>query len=1300
MHRATSTGASDGAAQAAWSSSSAKALEEAVEGSQRLAQAGDADVMFVQKRDGSMQELSLEKITQRFRQLSNGQCGQCRKAELSIRGDHIATTLCSHICNGISTTRLDLQAADLCIGQIFTHADFAVLAARLLMSNLHKSTASTYLERVTLQNDLGLLASDAFAFMREHAAAIQEALCEARDYDFDYFGIKTLERSYLLKKQMAKRNGHTTREQVVERPQDMFVRVAVQLYRACGIEDVLRCYRSLSERRYIHATPTLFNSCAPMPQLSSCYLLAMDDSIDDIYDVLKECALISKGAGGIGLDVTQIRCKGSLISGTNGTANGLVPMLRMYNNSARYVDQGGGKRKGGIAAQLRDFHADIFDFLLLRNNQGDENARARDLFYAVLLSDLFMRRAIDDGQWTLFCPKDAPDLVRLHGKDFEKAYVAYEAAGVGRRTIQARELWKAIITSMMENGTPYVLFHDSMNAKSNQKNLGTIRSSNLCTEIVQYTSTEETAVCNLASINLSSMFVPATPQSAFGNGRDGERLSVVTLVVRAGSPGCEYCDLSKMLLDRLGMPYSCVEMATHPARLPIDDATWVQTQREHGARRMYQDHKELRLGGRGNFHNLQVLDLTTAVSLCDERLGLAKSNDADQQAAAVASGRRLSADALYAVRYLCMWAVDNDLVLTEAVKVLNRVRGFTSVGQFRHATVDTLHDALRQPQSVLASTSSWYGAAEPTPPCPCPQAALAGLNELYTWMLRKGGAQWGLAEALALWKKTRAQAATGAASVAEDAFVPSDDSDMALALLENGSFDGMLAAAVCNGEVDFLAMHRGGQLIMDGHADSLFEEVYAKRYGTRGMVSEGIHTFPLVFVDGSHIGGYTELLARVRGSVAYDRVESASRELVRNLNRVIDVTTYPDTKTRRSNLRHRPMGIGVQGLADLLHLLRIPFQSSDACEINRRVFASIYFGAVSESCAIARERHETFHRLLSSGADEAAAARELNLHPDVVPQHRQLMACIDQHRIDTIRRKCVEEVSATLKTYDAVVGGDAAATSATSATSSSPRETETLARALGIPLAPSASPTSPPPKYPGAYSSFEGSPLSKGQFQFDLWDNEGGGEWHDWESLRADVLTYGVMNSLLLAPMPTASTAQIMGNNECFEPYTTNAYNRRVLSGEFVVINKHCIRDLRELSRWDKKMKDRLIANEGSLTGVEGVPKALAELYLPVWEMKQRVIIDMAHARGRYICQSQSMNLFMAQPEYTKISSMLKYAWQRGLKTGCYYLRSKPRANAQRFTVDPGTESETRRASSNAAAESDADANECVMCGA
>ena len=752
--------------------------------------------MYVVKRDGRKEAVKFDKITARVIKM-------CYGLDPMVSPEAVAMKVIEGLYDGVSTTDLDNLAAEVAAAKTTEHPDYALLASRIAVSNLHKETKKTfsdvmtdlyeYLDPKTGQS-AALLSEEVYQIVVNNRDTLDSSIIYDRDFRYDYFGFKTLTRSYLMKLE----------GKIAERPQHMLMRVSLGIHKD-DIKSAIATYNLMSEGWFTHATPTLFNSGTPKPQMSSCFLLTMkEDSIPGIYDTLKSCAQISQSAGGIGLSIHNVRATGSYIKGTNGTSNGIVPMLRVFNDTARYVDQGGGKRKGSFAIYLEPWHADVFDFLDLKKNHGKEEQRARDLFFALWIPDLFMKRVKNNETWTLMCPHECPGLADTHSEEFEALYTKYEAEGKGRKTINAQDLWFKILESQIETGTPYMLYKDAANAKSNQQNLGVIKSSNLCTEIIEYTAPDEVAVCNLASLAL--------------------------------------------------------------------------------------------------------------------------------------------------------------------------------------------------PKYVT----------------------------------------------------------------------------------EQGVFD----------------------------HDKLFEVTY---------------------------------------------------QATLNLNKIIDENYYPVEEAKNSNLRHRPIGLGVQGLADAFILLGLPFESEEARALNREIFETIYFASMTASKDLA-----------------------------------------------------IKE---------------------------------------------------------GAYSTFNGSPVSKGVFQFDMWGVTPSNRW-EWDLLKEEVKRHGVRNSLLLAPMPTASTAQILGNNECFEPYTSNIYTRRVLSGEFIIVNKHLLKDLVKEGLWNMDMRQKIMAANGSIQNIQEIPARLKELYKTAWEISQKAIIDQAADRGAFICQSQSLNIFMEQANFGKLTSMHFYGWEKGLKTGMYYLRTKAATDAIKFTID------------------------------
>ena len=813
--------------------------------------------MRVTKRDGELEEIAFDKILLRIKKLG-------QEANIQINYQQLVMKVIDQLYDKISTTKIDELAAEQCASLSTLNPDYGTLAGRIIVSNHQKNTVSSF-SSVMMDlynftdihgNNKPLVSQNLFNFVTKFSKELDNIIVQDRDYLIDYFGFKTLERAYLFK----------LGNKIVERPQHMWMRVSVGIHGYLNndksLELIKETYDLMSQKFFTHATPTLFNAGTPRPQMSSCYLLAMeDDSIEGIFNTLKDCAHISKWAGGIGLHIHNIRTKGTHIQGTNGTSNGIVPMLRVFNNTARYVDQGGNKRNGSFAIYLEPWHPDIFDFLEMRKNHGDEELKARDLFYALWIPDLFMERVKEkNGKWSLFCPHECPGLSDVYGPNFKTLYEKYEQEGKARKMINARDLWFSVLDAQMETGTPYLLYKDSANQKSNQKNLGTIKSSNLCTEVVQYSDENETAVCNLASI--------------------------------------------------------------------------------------------------------------------------------------------------------------------------------------------------------------------------------------------------------------------------------------------------ALPAFVSNKQFDYGSLH------------------------------------------------------------------CVTKVVTNNLNRVIDINFYPTEKTKRSNFRHRPIGIGVQGLADAFVLMDIPFHSDEAKEVNKLIFETIYHAALEKSNELSVERGKLIKNLMNGPRSE-------------------LLETVDQYEYSILKRE----------------------------------NTELL----------------------GAYSSFEGSPASQGILQFDFW-NIIPSDRYDWSSLKKSIIEYGLRNSLLVAPMPTASTSQILGYNECFEPFTSNLYSRRTLAGEFVVINKYLMKELIDLGLWNEQIKNNIIANKGSVQQLTVLPEHIRNKYKIVWEIPMKHLIDMSADRGAYICQSQSLNLWMEEPVYNKLTSMHFYAWEKGLKTGIYYLRRKAKHQAQQFTIEPDAKENSE--------EKDEKEQICEMCSA
>ena len=919
--------------------------------------------MQVVKRDGSKEDVSFDKVLNRIKKSAEG---------LEVNPTLIAQRTLLRIHDGVKTTELDELAAQLSVSLITTHHDYGTLASRIIISNHHRNTKPSFAETVvelaaqvhtSTGKPMQYISDELQAVVAAFGPAIDAKIDYERDFLLDYFGFKTLEKQKYL---MRAADGR-----VLERPQHLWMRVALALWGAealatGSLERAFETYDLVSQKYFIHATPTNFNAGSPRSQMSSCYLTSIGDSISEIYKTLADCAQISKYAGGIGLHISNIRARGAHIAGNGGTSTGIVPMLRNFNATARYVDQGS-KRNGSIAIYLEPWHADVEDFLRLKLNTGSEEERARDLFYALWIPDLFMERVEAAGTWTLFCPSEAPGLADVWGDEFRALYTKYEAEGRGRKTVDAQKLWFKVLDAQIETGTPYLLYKDAANGKSNQQNLGTIKSSNLCVAPETYILTEK------GQIQIQELEGKTTKVW------NGDTWSPVT-VVKTG----------------VGQPLLTVHIAS-------------------------------RHGNATRSHRLECTEYHKFILY--------------ESAAPLASARRVPACDLLPGMRLC------DSV--------------TESGDHVEQYVELVIDEGR--------CDDTYCFNEP-------------INQA-------------------------------------------------------GIFNGVLT----------------------GNCTEIIEYSDANETAVCNLASIALPTY----LPAKPAAGKLSFSAKAR-TLDFEALRKVTKVVTRNLNRVIDVNFYPIPETKRSNMRHRPIGIGIQGLADVFADLKLSWESDAAAELNQRIFEHIYYAAVEAST-------------------ELAAAE-------------------------------------------------------------------------------------------GPYETFAGSPASKGQLQPDLWGvtplTETDGTL-DWAGLRAKVVATGLRNSLLVAPMPTASTSQILGFNECFEPFTSNIYTRRTLSGEYIIVNRHLMKELQDMGLWSENMKQQIIARNGSVQGIEGLSKSIQERYKTGWEIKQRVLIDMAAARGAFICQSQSMNLFVADPNYAKLTSMHFYSWKKGLKTGIYYLRTRAPVMAQKFTVDP-----------------------------
>jgi len=908
--------------------------------------------MYVYKRDGRKEPVHFEKVQNRIKNKSFG---------LNVNPTLIAQKVCSRIYDGVKTSELDELACQLCASLSTEHPDYGILANRIVISNNHKTTPSTFKEAIlklydnqdTNGNHAPLISEEVKTLVLEKGDIIEKEIDYQRDYFYDYFGFKTLQRGYLLKSK-----GH-----VVERIQHLIMRVSLGLH-GRNLKSAFQSYHLMSQKFFTHATPTLFHAGTPRSQCLSCFLIGTDDSVNGMYKTVGDCAQISKWAGGIGVHVSNIRSKGSYIRGSNGESSGLIPLLRVYNATARHIDQAG-KRKGSIAIYLETHHPDIFDFLDIRKNNGNEEARARDLFTALWVSDLFMKKVEyalkhpnETIEWCLFDPDECPGLTEAYGDEFEKLYEKYEKEGRERQKIDITKLWKKILSSQIETGTPYILYKDQINKHCNQKNIGTIKSSNLCAEITEFSNKDEYACCCLSSISLSS--------------------------------------------------------------------------------------------------------------------------------------------------------------LVEIPKIEGKVKIYTKTD--------------------------------------CPYCEMA-------------------CELLGDYEK-----------------IVLDDDE------ERKVFYNDLSGVKC-------------------------EDGVCKMEKPKTVNGKRINTVPQIFINDKHVGGYTELKTYLKPKFNFEKLEEICYVLVKNLNRVIDINFYPVPETARGNFKHRPLGIGVQGLADTLMKMRIPFESDEAKELNKKIFESIQYYCLKGSMELSRERQEIM---------ESNHFRSFRQH---------IFYEIDLLKHHTKRKlEELEDLDLSRWEYHG--------------------EYFTLRELLSD---------------KSYYSTFEGSPLSQGIFQFESMGIEVEETFlkTKWNELRRNILKYGIRNSLLTALMPTASTSQILGNNECFEPITSNIYSRRTLAGDFVIVNQYLVNDLIERGIWSKEVKDMVIANNGSIQNMSFMTRQEKELYKTVWEIKQKALIDLSADRTPFICQTQSLNLFFEEPKNNSLGSALLYGWKRGLKTGSYYIRSRPKIQAQQFTIDP-----------------------------
>ena len=1081
--------------------------------------------MRVTKRNGELEEIAFDKIQSRIKKLGE-------EASIHINYPQLVMKVIDQLYDTISTTKIDELAAEQCASLSTLNPDYGTLAGRIIISNHQKNTNSLFSNVVEELynfydihgNHNPLVSSNLWIFVSKYATNLNDMIDYNRDYLIDYFGFKTLERAYLFKKG----------KYIIERPQHMWMRVSVGIHgdlnNPNSLELIKETYNLMSQKFFTHATPTLFNAGTPRPQMSSCYLLAMEnDSIDGIFNTLKDCAHISKWAGGIGLHVHNIRAKGSHIQGTNGISNGLVPMLRVFNNTARYVDQGGNKRNGSFAIYLEPWHADIFDFLEMRKNHGDEETKARDLFYALWISDLFMERVKDkNGKWSLFCPHECPGLSDVYGDNFKNLYESYEKNGKARKTINARELWFAILDAQMETGTPYLLYKDAANIKSNQKNLGTIKSSNLCVapETLILTDKGHIEIQNLMNQDVNVW--NGEEWSLVTIKKTGEDQELINVYTDDGSKlTCTpyhnfYIQNSyseeKVLAKDL-KPNDRIIKCEYPV---IDGSDTMPYAYTHGF-----------FCGDGTYGNktddILPVDLNKKFDVPSYFCALKDKLDwfagyCDADGSIIADQLQVS-------------SINKEFL--ENIKLLLQTCGINP----------KIKLSQNRTESYLPDGKGGYKYFEVKPI----YRLLITSCDLYN--LHKLG--------------------FNPHRLVISGNKPSRDAKQFIKILEIKN-NNRIDDTYCFTEPKrHMGVFNG---ILTGQCTEIIEYSDSTETAVCNLASVALPAF---------VNQQTK-------QFDYDKLHQVTKVVTNNLNKVIDINFYPTEKTRKSNLRHRPIGIGVQGLADAFILMDIPFHSEEAKSVNKLIFETIYHASLEKSNEISVERTQKI-KLLDTTSIES-------------------LSFINEYEHSTLNRDNTDLF--------------------------------------------------------GAYISFEGSPTSKGILQFDLW-NVSPSNRYNWDILKKSIQKYGLRNSLLVAPMPTASTSQILGYNECFEPFTSNLYSRRTLAGEFVVVNKYLMKELIELGHWNEQIKNNIIANKGSIQQMTFLSQHIRNKYKIVWEMPMKHIIDMAADRGPFICQSQSLNLWIEEPVYSKLTSMHFYAWEKGLKTGIYYLRRKAKHQAQQFTIEP-----------------------------
>ena len=1197
--------------------------------------------MRVTKRNGELEDIAFDKILNRVKKLG-------QEANIQINYSSLVMKVIDQLYDKIPTAKIDELTAEQCAVMSTQHPDYAVLAGRVVVSNHQKNTDSSFfnvVDRLYWYNDIHgnhspLISHELFLVTNAHYKEIKEMIDYSRDYLIDYFGFKTLERAYLFK----------VNDVVVERPQHMWMRVAIGIH-GYNMDAVKETYDLMSQKYFTHATPTLFNAGTPRPQLSSCYLIAMeDDSVDGIYDTLKDCAKISKWAGGIGLHIHNVRAKGTRIRGTNGKSNGIVPMLRVFNNTAKYIDQGGGRRNGSFAIYLETWHADIEDFLDMRKNHGDEELRARDLFYALWVSDLFMERVKENGKWSLFCPHECPGLADVYGDKFKELYMKYEESGKSSKVVNARDLWFKVLDAQMETGTPYLLYKDAANNKSNQKNIGTIKSSNLCvapeTQILTDTGYYEIQSLHNQSVNVwnGEEFSEVTIHKT---GENQELVDVYT------SDGCKlsctkyhkfyiqtkYNKSSKSKTNNNIIVVEAQNLKEGDKIIKcefpiIDNEKEMKYAYTHGffcGDGTYNNNVESEQQHRCNFKSLvghsyckRHIDFENEKNTNDTQTDttnyICNATSNLKKPTVSLYGEKI--DLLKYLNYRSCGEVDDKLKKLNVQLPLDIEEKFTVPQNFSLKTKLEWFSGLCDADGTISKNGDNQ------------QLQISSIEEEFLlnvkFMLQTCGINPKVTKMCGESKK----------------LLP--DSNRNLKLYDCKSLYRLLVTSNDLQKIVKLGFEPK-RLKVNEHTPNRNANQFIKivSVSDKGRIDDtycfnepkkhsGIFN-GIITSQCTEILEYSddkETAVCNLASIAlpafvneetkefdYDQLHKVAKVVTGNLNRIIDVNFYPTIKTERSNLLHRPIGIGVQGLADTFIMMDIPFHSEQAKEVNKLIFETIYHAALERSNEIAISRKDNVNKIRSniSENDLFNMRYEYNIQNEV---------CYDLIKNDISVSKNDKVIIAELinTTNDDLSG---------------------------------------------SYSSFDGSPASQGILQFDLWGVQPTPNRYDWGSLKELIKQYGLRNSLLIAPMPTASTSQILGYNECFEPLTSNLYTRRTLAGEFVVANKYLMKDLIALGLWNEKIKNNIIANKGSVQQLTVLPQHIRDKYKIVWEMPMKHLIDMSADRGAFICQSQSLNLWLEDPNYNTLTSMHFYSWKMGLKTGIYYLRRKAKHQAQQFTVEP-----------------------------